>query len=233
MAQLFALLLVIACGGISAEAAESVAPCGPNLPPSKLSVYDAKTRISEEVVTAAKLADLRNSVRGHSGEHFLLADTAVRGWLTIEHRIAPSASDPRLFCNAPARVHLALGYGSTRIFVQPTVAKDDCVMTALRGHQAEHTHAENEELGSFIDGQTSLLKRIMTELKATPATSADAAKAQFETAGRELVRELERRLLARKEELRRVVDTPAALARLADACGGRVGAFRDGSGGTI
>jgi hypothetical protein len=128
---------------------------------------------------------------------------------------------------------LALGYGSARIIVEPAVAEDQCIMAALRAHETEHLRVENEELGSFIDGQTLLLKEVMTKLKATPASSPDAAKAQFETAGRQLLRELQRRLLVRKEELRRTVDTSEALARISGECGGRVGPLRDEPGEAI
>jgi hypothetical protein len=60
-----------------------------------------------------------------------------------------------------------------------------------------------------------------------------ASSAGCVTAGRQLLRDLQRRLLVRKEELRRTVDTSEALARTAGECGGRVGPLRDEPGEAI
>ncbi|MBN9560386.1 MAG: hypothetical protein J0H14_06585 [Alphaproteobacteria bacterium] len=225
----------LACAGILLPLAEvrAESPCAAGLPPSKLTVFDAKSVIVEKTVSERELLEFQKSLRGHLGDRFLLADTPVHGGFVVEHRIVPGMGDPKSFCDAPSVVRIALGYGPRIIYMTPELARDECVRDALRAHEAEHSQMENDGLGSFIDDQTALLKALMTKLKTTPARSPDLAKAQFEAAGLPIIRDLERRLLVRKEELRQRVDHPTGLAKVANECGGRVGSFHDGHGQAI
>jgi hypothetical protein len=218
----------LAIGGAApVAAAEPEGACGSGLPASKLALLDSKFDRIEQTVSVEELAMATRVVGGHAGRDFLLVDPPARGWLTVEHRVIRSPSDPTVFCNSPARVNVALGYGERRMLVTPDVAGDHCIMDALRAHETLHAELEERDLGLFIDEHVPALGAAMAKLKSTPAPSVDIAKKQFEVVGLSLIRALERLLLVRKADLRRQVDTQAELAGLAGRCNGRVGWFRD------
>jgi hypothetical protein len=73
------------------------------------------------------------------------------------------------------------------------------------------------------------LQRGMGALKRTPATSAQIAKARWETGLRAIVTEAKRQLLSDLRAANAEIDTAPALAALTDACGGKVRQLQEGS----
>lgn len=220
--------LLLAAGVIIRANAEPAPACGPGMPPSAMTFMDAKFGRIEEVVDAGELAAAKGKAEGHAGAGFLLVDPSVRGWLSVEHRVVRSPSEPNVFCDAPYRVQVALGFGERRLLVSKVPAANSCVMEALRAHESLHAAVEEPELAFFIDTHTPAVGAAMAKLKSSSAPSVEMAKKQFEAAGLPLVRALERRLLARKAELRREVDTAGEMARMAGVCGGAIGGFDAG-----
>lgn len=205
----------------SVRAQGSAPTCGQSLPPSRLLLYSVEPEIVEMVVPAGELTARQKDTLGHAGAHFHLAENAVQGWLGIEHRVLPSPSDPRVFCDAPHSVSIMIGYTNLHILVDSVGAADDCVVAALRAHADKHLRLEERDLEVFLQEEHATIAEGLRMLKATPATSEASATARFETAAHALLTELENRLLLRKNTLRRSVDTQEELTRFAAECGGR------------
>ncbi len=215
--------VVLATGAIAHAAAEPAPACGAGLPPSKMMFLDAKFGQVEQVVGLKELSAAEATIGGHAGPGFLLGDPSVRGWLSVEHRVVRSPTDPTQFCDAPYRVRVALGFRERRLLVSEALAGNRCVVVALRAHQALHARMEERELGAFIDAHSPAVGEALAKEKSTSAPSVEVAKKQFEAAGLPLIRALETRLLARKAELRRAVDTPQEVSEMSRKCEGAVG----------
>ncbi len=227
-----AVCVSLTIGGTAAPAVSATpemgGACGAGLPSSKLALLDARFHHVEQTVGTRELAAAARRMGGHAGRGFLLTDPPARVSLSIQHRVIRSPSDPRMFCNAPVRVNVVVGFGERRLLATRKIAEDRCVMDALRAHEALHAASEERELRDFMATHGAALGAAMAKIKAVPAPSVAVARQQFEAAGHRLVQTLEHELMVRKAELRRQVDTNAELSDLAGRCGGRVGQFSDG-----
>jgi hypothetical protein len=147
--------LVPAAGAIAHAAAGPAPACGASLPSSEMTLLDAKIGQVEEVLGIPELS-ARGHHGGHAGPGFLLGDPPVCGWLSVEHGVVRSPTDPKFAMrHTVSGSRWASGWGE-RWSRRP---RHRCGMEALRAHQALHASMEERELGAFIDGHSPAVEK--------------------------------------------------------------------------
>ena len=203
--------------------AAAQARCGSVLPPSNLQLLDIRT--AHVTVTVAPRVSIEQ-VAVLTAHPLMAIETDVASWFRVAHRVVAGAGGA--YCAAPTEVRFGLGYGRRQVHLTREAAGDSCVRDALLAHEADHNRADNALLTALLKQEESFLGAEFNALKHTPMKDADEAAAGFEAGGRAIVGEVTERFRIAKRQLWRQMDSPAELARLRQACNGRVGQLEPG-----
>lgn len=216
------LALAMAAGLVSrAAAAATAAPCGSDLPPSKLQVYGVEPAEAQQLVVPGQAIRRMAEVNVPSVHLALLIDREVTGAFQIEHRLV-RAEDGRTFCDVPALVRIEIGYSKTTLYLAAEAAADPCVRAVLLGHAAVHDQVNAELLTEFLRSQSDLLGRAMAALKQTPAPSAETAVEQWRAGVAAVVEDMRRSLEVQRRQVQAEADNATELGRIEGACNGEL-----------
>jgi hypothetical protein len=219
-ARLLRVFLIL--GGVFLARHAGAATLCSGLPPSSLGVLDMRAKTVDEVKVPA--AELRHAIRTTGGvfshHTLMLSASDLAAWFDIEHRIVPR--EDGLVCDAPVLVRMGFGSSGRHPFLAQSAAADACVRQAMLDHEAAHNRVMESVVRRFVDERQNDFRLGVTALKATPAPSPEVAQARWEKGMQAMLLEARRQLLSELREASTETDTPAALAALEDACGGKI-----------
>ena len=212
-------------GALWSAPAAARSGCGSVLPPSNLQLLDIRT--VHVTVTVAPRASIEQ-VAVLTAHPLMAIETDVASWFRVDHRVVGGAGD--VYCAAPTEVRFGLGHSRRQVHLIPEAAGDLCVRDVLLAHEADHNQADEALLTALLKQEESFLGAGFNALKHTPMKDADEAAAGFEAAGQAIVEEVTERFRIAKRRLWQQMDSPAELARLRQACSGKVGRLEAISG---
>jgi hypothetical protein len=212
--------LMFAIGPMSARLAAAAEPCS-NLPPSRLEVYDIKTPpVDERAVDPGELDRLSSSSPASSFHTMMLTTHDVAMVFEIIHRIVPTTGG--LFCDAPELVRIAVGFPKRTAYFVRQAEQDSCIRAAMLAHEVDHRKADAEALSRLLNAKQEYISASVVALKRIPLPSPDVAVARWEASLRAVIENVRQDFLAEEAKINATVDTPAALQRIENACGGKL-----------
>lgn len=141
--------------------------------------------------------------------------------MNVEHLVIPSASGG--YCDSPSKVRVGIGYATRRVTMTRAAAEDPCVRDALLEHGERHARAEDDLLARFLVDERGWFGRKLSELKQTPAATAEEARKQFAAGSLAVTHVARQHFLEALAAVDAALDTPNELALLNAACDGKVG----------
>lgn len=213
----FLCLIATAAAPLKAMAADRCE----NLPPSKLQVLSAKAgALEDRGVLASELAqDVPAGVVASRHSVMLMVSDTV-SWFGIVHRVLPR--DDGSVCNSPELVRMGFGTSRHTVLLAQAAADDVCVRREMLDHATIHVPASDTAVEQFIDEHTMNFQQGMKALKQTPAPNTETVTAQWRKGLQLIVAQAKEQLLDDLRAANARVDTPAVLAALENACGGRI-----------
>jgi hypothetical protein len=192
-----------------------------NMPPSRLELYDIKTPpVDEHAVNADELDRLRSSAPASSFHTMMLTTHDVAVILQIAHRIIPVAGG--MVCDSPELVRIAVGFPKRTAYLAQQAERDSCLRAALLDHEAEHRRADAAALTRLLNAKQETISASVAALKRIALPGPDAAVAQWEAGLRTVLDSVKQEFLAEERQVNATVDTPDALRRIENACGGKL-----------
>ena len=162
----------------------------------------------------------------------MLIDREITGVFQIEHRVV-EAENGWIFCDIPPLVRIGVGYSQETIYVATEAQVDPCVQDTLLAHAALHERVSGDALVTFLNDQNGFLGMAMAALKRTPAPSAEAAVEQWQEGVAAIVQEMQQRLEAQRQSTQAKADEPIELARMENACDGKLKRLESQLGNTF
>ena len=126
------------------------------------------------------------------------------------------------FCDIPISIVLRVGVFRRQVILHENATKDACVRTALLDHYFQHSHVLDETVDRFAIRHRAELADALYDLTRKTAPDTLSATRELETGLDSLISSLYQSFKLEIRRSRLVVDTPAALEQLRNACEGRL-----------
>jgi hypothetical protein len=192
-----------------------------NLPPSRLEVYDIKTPpVDELAVDAGELDRLGSSDPASSFHTMMVTTHDVAIFFEIAHRVIPTTGGQ--FCDAPELVRIVVGFPKRTAYFARQAAQDTCIRAAMLAHEADHRRADAAAITKLLNAKQEYISASVAALKRIPMPSPEVAVARWEMSLRAVLEIVKQDFLAEEPQINASVDTPEALRRLENACGGKL-----------
>lgn len=219
-----ALLLSLA----TCFAAAPSAPCG-DLPSSQLEVYDLRTPSVDEHAVDIDQLDDRKADPSTSRHTLMRTSHDVAMLFEVAHRIVPTKDG--LYCDAPTLVRIAIGFPKRSAFLARPAARDACIRASMLEHEADHQRADAGALRRLLDARQEFLVDAVRALKRSAFTSPQAAVEHWKARLQQVSDVVRQDFVAQERAINASVDTPAALSRIENGCGGRLKQIERGAEG--
>lgn len=178
----------------------------------------APPRVTEHIVAAADIRKLSASPERH-------ALMALSYRLVSQVAIVRDPADDRAEACGPLEVVVTFGVGRRDVFLAREAASSPCIRSALLAHEREHDRITTRAARAFVDRRRAQLLRVIAAALGPPAGD-PTLSTSFQDAVLRALRQLSAEFGADiRGPLRTAADTPAALAGLAAACKGALGAL--------